>query len=205
LTIKVYSKFNMKLNLIIPVCTTLVLITSGLPQGGYDVQPASPSQTYGPPGHTPGSPMGPSEYSSNSNDFSASESTTSTCTDKSQNPQQNKANVIKFYEELFGKKNFAAIDEYIGPMYIQHNPMTLSGKDKLLESLNGPFWQRLTGYKIFRLIAEDDFVWVHDRMDFGDTSYVFIDILRFECGKIVEHWDAIQKIDPNAINPLAYF
>jgi len=186
-----------QIRLILVSCLVVPLVHC---QGGYDTQPATPDIRYGPPGHSPGTPMGLSEYQQ-----STSTSSNSTCTSKKQNPQANKQNVIKFYEELFGKKNFAAIDEYIGPMYIQHNPMTLDGKDKLLETLNGPFWSKLTGYKIYRISAEDDLVWVQDRMDFGDKSYVFLDILRFECGKIVEHWDVIQPITGKEINPHAFF
>ncbi len=190
--------------------------------------PPPPSPSYGPPNHTPGQPYGPLDSSTqdlinsaNANvdtgygadlGGSSTSDTKNTNTNPSpeekcgpQSPQQNKENVIAFYEELFGRKNFASIDDYIGPMYIQHNPQTLDGKENLLKTLQGPFWSALSGYKIYRISAEDDLVWVQDRMDFGEKSFVFLDILRFECGKIVEHWDVIQPITGKEINPKAFF
>jgi predicted SnoaL-like aldol condensation-catalyzing enzyme len=39
--------------------------------------------------------------------------------------------VVTFYQELFGNKNLDASDQYIGDVYIQHNPMAPDGKDAL--------------------------------------------------------------------------
>lgn len=182
---------------LIPLLAILILLSeSKIVQQYRLIRQTIPSQSYGPPCHVPGTPLG-------SSTFQAVTNGSTSCPPN--DPQQNKRNVVAFYEEMFGKKNFASIETYIGPMYIQHNPFTLDGKDKLLETLNGPFWSKLTGYKIYRISAEDDLVWVHDRMDFGEKSYVFLDILRFECGKIVEHWDVIQEIKGNEINPKAFF
>lgn len=163
----------------------------------------APQGSYGPPGHTPGTPLGPDSSSAGSSLARSSECAPQT-------PAGNKASVIAFYEQLFGpghtpEGRAAAVAKYIGPVYIQHNPMTLDGPETLLKTLAGPFWQALTGYEVVRISAEDDLVWVHDRMDFGDKSYVFIDILRFECGKIVEHWDVIQPITGKEVNPRAFF
>src|ERR1700712_5291351 len=43
----------------------------------------------------------------------------------------NKKMVADFYQSLFGDKNPAAIDQYIGDTYIQHNPSLPDGKDTL--------------------------------------------------------------------------
>lgn len=164
--------------------------------------PSPPSRLsdYGPPGHIPPPPL------SNYKDDGVAAAANCVKT----TPQQNKESVVALYKELFGPGHTdegrkAAVEKYIGPDYIQHNPMTLSGPDTLLKTLKSPFWQGLTDYKIVRLIAEDDFVVVHDRMDFGERSFVFLDILRFECGKANEHWDVIQPITGKEVNPLAFF
>ncbi len=58
---------------------------------------------------------------------------------------------------------------------------------------------------IKRIAADGDLVFVHGRTSWFGQDVAFVDIYRIENGKIAEHWDVIQNIDPVTKNPKAYF
>ena len=41
--------------------------------------------------------------------------------------EQNKKNVVEFYEKAINQKDFEAASKYMGPSYTQHNPMAANG------------------------------------------------------------------------------
>jgi predicted SnoaL-like aldol condensation-catalyzing enzyme len=43
----------------------------------------------------------------------------------------NKKNVVEFYEQAINKKDFEAAAKYLGPRYIQHNPVAPDGAEGL--------------------------------------------------------------------------
>jgi predicted ester cyclase len=116
----------------------------------------------------------------------------------------NKASVSRFYDEVFNKKNWAAIDEFIAPNQVDHaappgTPAGLVGAKQLL----GMY---LTAFPDFHLtiedmIAEGDQVVARFTMR-GTQQGAFmnipptgkqvtvtaIDINRIAGGKSVEHW-----------------
>ena len=118
----------------------------------------------------------------------------------------NKKMVADFYQELFGDKNIDAIDKYIGDTYIQHNPLAADGKEALKEILKQ--WFRNAPKEkvdIRHLGADGDYVYIHTRSVRGGDVYSVIDIFRLDNGKIVEHWDVIQKVPDNSVNPHPMF
>ena len=56
--------------------------------------------------------------------------------------------------------------------------------------------------KVVRSAADGDLVWLHVHSTNGaeDLGRAVIDVFRVEDGKIVEHWDVIQKVPTEAAN-----
>jgi len=158
----------------------------GPPQQYQQPEPQQSRSQYGPPGYTPGQPLG----------FSQPQQ----CPPN--DPQANKALAKRMYQELFGDHNLANIESYYHQDYIQHNPMVPDGLDKFKEALMGPLGagpQMQIDFK--RASAEDDLVWIHTRLPLLGKIFAVVDIFRFECGKIREHWDVLQ--DTNLMMPSA--
>jgi predicted SnoaL-like aldol condensation-catalyzing enzyme len=116
--------------------------------------------------------------------------------------EQNKALVLKFYQELFGDKDVTAIDRYVAEGYIQHNPTVPTGR-AAVRSLFGNVFAGApkTKVDIRRVAADGDLVWLHVRSP-GPTGRLsaIVDIFRVKDGRIVEHWDVIQPVPSDAAN-----
>lgn len=122
--------------------------------------------------------------------------------------EENRRTVLQFYELAINQKNFAAAEKYIGPHYIQHNPMAKDGKEGLkgfIEYLreNQPEYRS----DIVRSFVDGDYVilHVHNTPAPGAPGKAIVDIFRLEDGKVVEHWDVIQVIPDKPANTNTMF
>ena len=111
--------------------------------------------------------------------------------------EANKALAKSMVEDLLMGKNPAKIGEYISAeRYHQHNPQIKDGLAGLgeavayLTSQNNMF--KYT--KIHKVLGEGDFVLVISEGQWNGTTNAFYDLLRFENGRAVEHWDVIQPV-----------
>ncbi|CAG7730943.1 unnamed protein product [Allacma fusca] len=117
--------------------------------------------------------------------------------------QENKKIVLDFYNQVFVKRNFSAVDIYYDPNIIQHNPYIGDGKKPFLDFITT---SKPVPAQIFRPVAECDLVYLHVKTeDENNKPQAIVDIFRVECGKIVEHWDVIQDVITNAGNPRPMF
>jgi len=104
----------------------------------------------------------------------------------------NKALVLKAFDALFNRRDYAEAERYWSPDYIQHSAHIKPGREGLFDLIKGlPPTLR---YEPGVIVAEGDFVIVHGRFSgFGQpVSWIAADILRIEDGLLVEHWDVIQ-------------
>lgn len=111
--------------------------------------------------------------------------------------EANKENAIAFYRTAYLGEPAKAVDLYVGSDYVQHNPDVADGKAGLID-----YFERMAEaypaktIEFVRTVAEGDLVALHTHQTWpGDEHYVTMDFFRFDSqGKIVEHWDAIQRV-----------
>jgi len=113
----------------------------------------------------------------------------------------NKKMVADFYQELFGDKDVGAIDQYIGDVYIQHNPYVADGKQALIDACKQWFKNApKEKIDIQHIAADSNLVFIHTKSHQGPKIFSVIDIFRIENGRIVEHWDVAQAVPEKAAN-----
>ena len=106
--------------------------------------------------------------------------------------EQNKALVLRAFDTLFNKRDYAAAERFWSPGYIQHSAHIEPGRAGLFNLIKGlpPTLKHEPGL----IMAEGDFVIVHGRFSGHGLpkNWIAADILRVVDGLLVEHWDVIQ-------------
>jgi predicted SnoaL-like aldol condensation-catalyzing enzyme len=117
--------------------------------------------------------------------------------------EANKQNAIEFYRTAYLGEPARAVELYVGSEYIQHNPLVGDGKQAFIDYFTKMAKQFPNkDIEFIRVVAEGNLVALHTHQIWPDNEeYVTMDFFRFdENGKIVEHWDSIQKIPDETKN-----
>ena len=107
-------------------------------------------------------------------------------------PQQNKALVLEAFDTLFNKRDYAAAERFWSDRYTQHSAHIPPGRDGLFNLVRG--LPNTLRYENHIILAEGDYVIAHGRFTGHDrlAAWVAADVVRFENGKLAEHWDVLQ-------------
>ncbi|MGE0115856.1 MAG: nuclear transport factor 2 family protein [Steroidobacteraceae bacterium] len=118
--------------------------------------------------------------------------------------------VVMAFEKLaFDERNpKQAILEYVSPDFIDHSPNMDGTRDGAIRHLDKLDWSTAAPQReIQRIIADQDIVAIHHRLTRkpGDPSIAVVDIFRVKDGMIVEHWDVLQPVPADTVNPAPMF
>jgi predicted SnoaL-like aldol condensation-catalyzing enzyme len=106
--------------------------------------------------------------------------------------QHHKALVLKAFDTLFNKRDYAAAQRFWSADYIQHSAHIAPGREGLFELVKtSPLDMR---YENALITANGDYVMLHGRFrNVGQAAdWIVADIVRIQDGLLAEHWDVIQ-------------
>jgi predicted SnoaL-like aldol condensation-catalyzing enzyme len=108
-------------------------------------------------------------------------------------PEENKALVLEAFDMLFNKRDYFAAERFWSDRYIQHSAHIPPGRDGLFNLVRGlPGTLR---YENHVILPEGDYVIAHGRFSGHGgrpAAWIAADVVRFEDGKLAEHWDVPQ-------------
>ena len=106
--------------------------------------------------------------------------------------QKNKDLVLKAFDTLFNKRDYATAETFWSPKYIQHSAHIEPGREGLFNLIkNTPATLK---YEPGVVVADGDFVILHGRFSgLGlPVNWIAADIVRVKDGVLAEHWDVIE-------------
>jgi predicted SnoaL-like aldol condensation-catalyzing enzyme len=107
-------------------------------------------------------------------------------------PEQNKALVLEAFDTLFNKRDYAVAERFWSDRYIQHSAHIPAGRAGLFDLIR--LLPETLHYENRVILAEGDYVIAHGRFSGNGRprAWIAADIIRFEDGKLAEHWDVLQ-------------
>lgn len=116
----------------------------------------------------------------------------------------NEDKAVDFWLRFFDKHDETAIDDYLEEPYIQHNPTVEDGINAFRNEFHERFKtdMKYCSTTIKQVSSRDNLVFIHNNLKRSPEvkGHAAVDIFRFENGRIVEHWDVIQKMPEESKN-----
>lgn len=120
-------------------------------------------------------------------------------------PQKQAKIFQDFLQTFLNEGNITKTATFLDVDYIQHNPYVLSGRQSFLDAFGSVGGGNST-FEIVHTALQNNIAWVHYKnIASGSPLTAVVDIFRFNGSCIMEHWDVIQSLPADAINPLALF
>lgn len=122
--------------------------------------------------------------------------------------QANHDLVLAMYRDVLIAMDSRAVDRYIAPHYVQHSSLAEPGVQALKDFLDRVRAESPDARQtIHRSFVDGDHVVVHTHVERwpGDAGLAVVDIFRCADGLIVEHWDVIQDVPAQPVNPNPMF
>jgi predicted SnoaL-like aldol condensation-catalyzing enzyme len=108
---------------------------------------------------------------------------------------KNRKLVTQALDELFQKRDLAAVDRHFAADYRQHNPLVGNGSEGLRAFAAAAVVPN-PGFsaKSSHVLADGELVAVRSRYTgFGPKAYVGFDLFRVQGDKLAEHWDCLEE------------
>lgn len=115
--------------------------------------------------------------------------------------EDNRALVRDFVDAVLVKCELDRLEDFVdGTGFTEHNPHLADGMTTLRSALEAERdGQRQIDYhRIHRVLADGNFVLCVSEGDSDGIHSAFYDLFRVANGKIVEHWDTVEKIAPSS-------
>jgi predicted SnoaL-like aldol condensation-catalyzing enzyme len=105
---------------------------------------------------------------------------------------RNKALVLKAFDTLFNKRDYAAAERFWSAQYIQHSAHIEPGREGLFNLIKSA--PANLKYEPGLIVAEGDLVIIHGRFSgMGrPRNWIAADVVRIADGVLAEHWDVLQ-------------
>lgn len=122
--------------------------------------------------------------------------------------EANLALVMEMYRKVLIPMDSSRVDDFISPDYVQHSMLAEPTVQALKVFLDRVKIESPDAVQtIHRTLVDGDLVAVHLHVVRwpDDAGLAVADLFRVADGKIIEHWDVIQEIPANPINPKGMF
>ncbi|KAJ7152875.1 hypothetical protein C8R46DRAFT_1302184 [Mycena filopes] len=135
-----------------------------------------------------------------------SNTTLVTCTPAYASPSKQQELFEKYAELLYVKRTPIPAYAYFTANDTQHNPYVLDGAAASFAVVNPIFTNSTNKIAVLNQGFQAPTGWVHWRLDgVYPAPTAVVDVYRWEGACIVEHWDIVQTLPADAINPHALF
>ncbi|MEO5599188.1 MAG: ester cyclase [Novosphingobium sp.] len=122
--------------------------------------------------------------------------------------QANLAFVLEMYDKVLMAMDSSRVDDFISPDYIQHSMLAEPTVQALKDFLDRVRVESPDAVQtIHRTFVDGDHIAVHLHVVRwpGDPGMAIVDMFRLSGGMIAEHWEVIQDVPANPMNPLGMF
>ncbi|WP_327349421.1 MULTISPECIES: nuclear transport factor 2 family protein [unclassified Streptomyces] len=108
-------------------------------------------------------------------------------------PEQNKELVLKAFDTLFEKRDYATAEEFWSEEYVQHSRHIPPGREGLFGLVRS--LPDTLHYEQQLVVAEGDYVMLYGRYSGtgNPEAAVVADVVRIKDGKLAEHWDVWEE------------